>query len=326
MQELLQRITDALAKAMGRGTMPTPLGTEELRELGEEVLSRSVFTARGTNAVFVDMLKTVVDEIAAGDMDLATARVTLLETLRATGYTPEGGFPDAPPGSVPPALAGTLQDLSSSRRLNLIVETQRGLMVGAGQKRRGSTPERLEQFPAWELVRQIPVEVPRTWPTRWAIAGGRLTANGRMIAAKGDPIWGELGSYQNFEDALGVDHPPFAFNSGMGWREISKGEAARLGITGPNGEPLEDFLASEPATLGGKQPLPVPSISLRDMDPDIRDGFIAATGAVVVDDQATLPGGREALEQRTAEREERRAKRLADSIAARQAEYEGRGE
>ena len=35
---------------------------------------------------------------------LTARRLDLLETLRALGYTPEGGFPDAPEGSVPPAV------------------------------------------------------------------------------------------------------------------------------------------------------------------------------------------------------------------------------
>lgn len=308
----LSTITDALAAAQKRGALPTSLGTAELRELGADILARSVFTARGTNAVFTDMLKKLVDRLAAGDMNEATARVTLLETLRALGYTPEGGFPDAPAGSVPPALRGTLQDLSSRRRLDLIVETQRGLMIGAGQKNRGSTPDRLELFPAWELVRQLSVMVPRDWPARWTIAGGKP---GRMIALKGDPIWGELGSPENFEDALSVDYPPFAFNSGMGWLEISKEEVARLGITGPQGETPAEFLATRPATLGGRQELPSPTLSVRDMDPEILREFQKSTGAEVSGGKATLPAVD--YEARRREREERTVREAA-------AAYEGR--
>ena len=308
----LSTITDALAAAQKRGALPTTLGTAELRELGEEILARSVFTARGTNAVFANMIKALVEKLAAGDMNEATARVTLLETLRALGYTPEGGFPDAPAGSVPPAVRGTLQDLSSRRRLDLIVETQRGLMIGAGQKNRGSTPDRLELFPAWELVRQLSVMVPRDWQSRWVIAGGRPN---RMIALKGDPVWGELGSYANFQDALGVDYPPFAFNSGMGWREVSKEEVARLGITGPAGESPEEFLATAPATLGGRQELPSPTLSVRDMDPEILREFQKSTGAEVSGGKATLP----AVDYE-ARRREREARDVREAAAA----YEGR--
>jgi hypothetical protein len=320
----LDAITDALAAAQKRGLLPTALGTAELRELGEQVLATSVFTARGTNAVFVDQIKKVVDQIASGDLDAASARLSLLETLRALGYTPEGGFPDAPAGGVPPAIAGTLQDIGSKRRLDIIIETQRGLMIGAGQQMRGTDAERLRQFPAWELVRQLSVEVPRDWRARWQIAGGQLVEGGRMVALKGDPIWGELGSWQNFDDALGVDFPPFAFNSGMGWEEVSRSECQQLGITGPNSESIDDFLGTRPQTINGRQPLPAPKLSLADMDPAIRRRLVESTGAAEVGDMATTPAGRADLERREAERELRRQERIQRATAEAQRAYERR--
>lgn len=317
----LTEITDALRAAQRRRLLPTSLGTAELRELGEEILAGSVFTARGTNAVFVSRIKEVVDLLAAGEINEATARLVLLDTLRAIGYTPEGGFPDAPAGSVPPALAGTLQDLSSKRRLDLIVETQRGLMIGAGQQMRGSDPDRLRQFPAWELVRQLSVAVPRDWQARWMIAGGTLS-DGRMVALKGHPVWGELGSYGNFEDALGVDHPPFAFNSGMGWEEISDDEAEALGLTGPDGESPEKWLQSQPPTLAGKQSLPAPVLSLKNMDPALVK--LLEKGAVRHGDEISLPRGEEDLKRRAAERKVRQKERSERAIREAQEAYERR--
>jgi hypothetical protein len=313
----LTTITDALRAAQRRGEMPTSLGTAELRAMGENVLSSSVFTARGTNAVFISKLKEVVNELANGDMDEATARVKLLETLRAVGYTPEGGFPDAPAGSVPQAIKGSLQDLSSFKRLSLIVDTQRALMRGAGQQMRGQSPERLETFPAWELVRVIPVDVPRDWPARWKISGGDLIDGGRMMALKGDPIWAELGSYAIFDDALGVDHPPFCFNSGMGWRELSADEVSRLGITGPDGESPKAFQATRPETLTGS--LPAPVISTRTMDPEIRKAFEDRAAAETVDGNTTP-------KDRAAELRARMQARLDSAVERRRTEYEGRGE
>jgi hypothetical protein len=136
-------------------------------------------------------------------------------------------------------------------------------MAGAGQKFRGEHADMLPSYPAWELVRVMPVMVPRDWPSRWTIAGGKFAIGGRMIALKGDPIWGELGSYDNFPDALGVDYPPFAFNSGMGWKAVSTEECQRLGITGPGvlclcalmrvtmaGVPGRDHFAARPSGEG----------------------------------------------------------------------------
>lgn len=258
--------------------MPTGLGTAGLRELSADLRARMVFTARGTSAIFASKIKEVVNLLAAGDIGPADARLALIETLRALGYTPEGGFPETPNWKVPPALEGTLQDLSSFRRLDLIVRTQLELMQGAGTQARGTTPDRLEAAPAWELIRVAEVSVPRDWPARWAVADGAMT-EGRMIALKGDPIWGELGSSANFDDALDTDHPPFAFNSGMGWREIQRAEVVALGITGPGGESIDEWLATQPQTIGGRLPLPTPSLSMKDVDPEIAETFVRETRA-----------------------------------------------
>ena len=320
-ENLPETVFDALRAAQARGVLPTSLGTAELRDLGADVLSSSVFTARGTNAVYVSKLKEVVDSLAAGDINFATARWTLAETLKALGYTPEGGFPDLEPGQVPPALAGTLQDLSSKRRIEFILKTQIALVRGKGQAFRGHA--RAAAFPAWELVRVYQVSVPRDWPSRWTIAGGKP---GPMIALKGDPVWGELGSYENFQDALGVDHPPFAFNSGMGWREVAAGEVRKLGITGPNGESPKDWQKSGPATLDGK--LPAPQLDVNQTDPELIKKLQERDGVVVQDGTAMRPEDadkiRDGIEARRAAREARRAARLAQSITARQEEYQTR--
>ena len=271
-------IFDAARSAAAREVMVTTLGTEGLREKGAEILARAVFCARGNSALFLSDLKTIIERLAQGDIGEGQARTAIWESLRSIGYAPEGGFPDAP-GQVPSALAGTLQDLSSFQRRNLIVRTQLDLMRGAGEQTRGHTPERLQTFPAWELVRVQAKSVPRDWETRWYLAGGHPHA-GKIVAFKGDPVWGELGSYDNFDDALGVDHPPFAFSSGMGWREVSAAECARLGVTGPNRETADEWFQKGPIVMAGKLPLPSPKMSLAGVDPQLVAAFREATGAV----------------------------------------------
>ncbi len=285
----LTTLTDALRAAQERGVLPTTLDTAGLRELGAEVLAKSIFTAKGTNAIFANELKKIIDELAGGKIGEGQARTAIWEILDVLKYDADkGGFPGE---ELEPAIKGSIQDLKSFRRRDLIVRTQLALMSGAGTKMRGSTAERLSTFPAWELMRVGRVEVARDWPARWALAGGQpapvpvmngykiLGERTGMVALKGDPVWGELGSYGNFTDALGVDHPPWCFNSEMGWREVPRGEVLAAGITGPDGEPMEEWLASAPVTLTGRQPLPSPQISMRDVDPEIRAAFQAAVMA-----------------------------------------------
>lgn len=328
---LPEPIFDAFRKASARGELPTSLDTAGLRALGADVLSSAVCTARGTNAVYISKIKEVVDLLAAGEINFATARWTLTETLKAIGYTPEGGFPDAPQGAVPPVLAGTLQDLSSKRRIEFILRTQIALARGKGFQFRGHA--RAEQFPAWELIRVYQVTAPRNWDgttpskadprSRWTIAGGKP---GPMIALKGDPIWGELGSFENFDDALGVDHPPFAFNSGMGWREVAAGEVRQRGITGPQGESPKEYQATRPVTLEGK--MPAPQIDVNTVDPAILYQLQSRGGVVVEDGKAMRPEDTEKIraeiQARRVAREERRAARLEKSISDRQEEYTNR--
>lgn len=280
--------------AAAREIMPTALDTAGLRELGAGVLARSVFSARATNAVFVSKIGEVAAAMEAGTLSDGQARTALWETLKATGYTPEGGFPDAPPGAVPPALKGTLQDLSSFRRLDLIVRTQRALMRGAGEQLRRMNPERLRAFPGIELVRFRPAGVPRDWPARWALAGGKPPGPGYaknaymmvgertgMIALVGDPVWGELGSFDNFPDALGVDHSPFCFNSEMWQMDVSRERCDREGIKGPDGQSIDDFLSGleRPRVMAGEVPLPAPQMSLQGADPKVVERFLETTKA-----------------------------------------------
>lgn len=310
---LPETIFDALRAAQARGELPTSLGTAELRELGAGLLSRSVFTARGSNAIFTSRLKEVIDQLSAGDIGEGQARTALYEILDVLGYDSEkGGFPGE---ELEPALKGTLQDLRSFRRMDLIVRTQVDLMQGAGLQFRGQTPERLATFPAWELVRVLPVAVPRDWPSRWAIAGGKP---GRMIALKGDPVWGELGSYDNFKDALGVDHPPFAFNSGMGWREVSSSEVEALGITGPHNVTAEEFHSGveRPRVMAGELPLPTPRISLAGVDPELVRSFQESTSATTAAAATTSFDYSDILEREIANRSDTLASRAAEKHAA----------
>lgn len=334
----IDTITDALIAAQKRGALPTRMTTAELRELGAGILARSVFSARATNAIFVDALKKLIERLAAGELGEGQVRTALWEVLELLGYDSErGGFPEE---ELEPELAGTLQDLKSFRRRDLIVRTQLDLMQSAGLKLRGEDPDMLSEFPAWELVRLEERVEKRDWQSRWDIAGGkwindeviarlqkendeahhklsiqreeeialipedrrnysnpeffefemrwagiwasfpiRPHKRQRMIALKGDPFWGELGSSQNFSDALDTDHPIFAWNSGMGWREVSREEVELLGITGPDGEPWEEFFASQPVTLTGKQALPTPQVSLQGVDPAIIERFKARVEA-----------------------------------------------
>lgn len=245
----------AVKLAQERGLLPTEMSSVELQEFTLRAKERLFFSARTTNLWYVDKLKGLVERFTKGegrDNDLAQLRIEARKLLVQAGYTPDAGFPGDAALGIPKATAGSLRDLSSEKRLNLIYETQAQTMRGLGMKLRGMS--RIESQPAWELVRYKQAREQaweRDWLQRWKIAADNVEWQGvlggqasgpaddgnagalRMIALQTSPIWLALGSSALFADALNVDHPPFAFSSGMGWRAVGFRECEKLGLTKP---------------------------------------------------------------------------------------------
>jgi len=253
-------VTDSLRHWQEKRPMPTALGSGELRELGREVHLRSVFSARTTNADYLEDVAEVVDDMLSGKINLATGRLRLMRRLAELGYDPATGFPGEV-AAIPPAERDSLQDLSSQARLDLMLKTNVALARNYGRVLAGNTPSALFAAPAWELVRlgwrHVPRGTPQShtegWQRRWIAAGESVSWSGvlpaaddgtraagsrpsmlSMIALKDSPIWQALGDGEggDWSDTLGHPYPPFAFNSGMDWRAVPRAECASLGLLG----------------------------------------------------------------------------------------------
>ena len=251
MLSLAQTLSDA------RADLPTSLDTAGLRELGADILRQSIFSARMSNATAVQGIRSAVQGMLLGKGDgtssdnLTEARLKLRNLIQSLGYDPSKGFPGE---NAEPAEPGSLRDLLSFKRLNLILETQQRMTQGAAKNIWGNEPDALEEYPAWELVRIAAVATERgekrtkdgtepdpenSWEARFEAAAkdagddealGILDATGRMVARKDSPIWGALGEGAGgYDDTLGNDYEPFAYNSGMGREELSRKEFAALG-------------------------------------------------------------------------------------------------
>lgn len=238
-----EAITAAMEQWRARTHLPTALGSADLRGLSAEVRLRSIFSARTTNADYLEDVAEAVDDLLAGRINMAMARLRLLQRLAELGYDPLRGFPDDA-AVVPPAERGSLQDLSSERRLNLMLETNARIANGYAKVIAGNTDYARRQYPAWELVRLYPRHVPRGteeshtagWRERWLAAGNAVEWEGAVqvpsIGRKDSPIWQALGDGEggDWSDTLGNPFPPFAFNSGMAWRAVPRAEAEALGL------------------------------------------------------------------------------------------------
>ena len=194
--------SEALESREVRSIVQTDLSTAELEGISGDILERALFSARTTNAEYLQEVEDVLNDFIAGRINLATARLQLAQKLREVGYQAAVGE------------EGTLKDLSSDERINLVLEPNASMANGYGSWMQGQKPAILDQWPAQELYRAFGRKQPRNWPARWLQAGGRMFG-GRMIALKNSPIWELISRF-------GTPYPPFDFNSGMWVRDIDR--------------------------------------------------------------------------------------------------------
>lgn len=216
---------------------PTYLTSSQILGIDSSIRRAALFSAQTANAGYLQKIMSVVDSILAPKtvmrdglpvtegMNFADARLALKEALDKISYQPK------------PGEAGTIQDLRSDGRLNLITTTQVEMSQGFGQMVLGQDETILDQWPAQELFRAEDRKEERDWNSRWKQAATAandgnayrvLSDYGVMIAMKDSVIWDMLGEL--WDDSLGNPYPPFAFRSGMWIRDVDRDKAIELGL------------------------------------------------------------------------------------------------
>ena len=197
-----------------KSILPTTMSTIELDQIAAELRERALFSARVTNAEFIQELDDVLRKYGTGESDLATVRLQLKQKLDELGYQADA------------EESGKITDLRSDARLNVRLRTNMQMASGYGQWVQGQNPVLLNSRPAQELYRAFNRRVPRNWIQRWRDAGGKFY-RGKMIALKDDPIWIRISRFRN-------PYPPFDFNSGMSVRDVDRQTAVDLGLIDMN--------------------------------------------------------------------------------------------
>lgn len=232
--------SEALQSRDVKRIMPTNLGSADLAKIDVAIRERAVFSARTTNEQYLQSIAETVREILnpvtairrdgetetpyTAGLDQASARLRLKEVLQEIGY------------SATPGEEGTIKDLSSDARINLVLKTNVQMAQGYGYWQQGNSPEALDLYPAFELFRAEAREQERPWAQDngiWINAArevndaGAINAwafhNKRMVARKDSPIWLAISDF-------GQPYPPFKFNSGMDIMDVDRGEAVELGL------------------------------------------------------------------------------------------------
>jgi len=268
-------LTDALKNALAKRVLALSpdIGTQEIQNnIPAAIRQRAFFSARPPYADYLQETSTEIQRLLQPDVIVnpdgttrapakgesispAEVRARMKERLAALDYRPAEGE------------AGTIKDLSSDRRTNLIISTQLGMSRGYGNWRQSQAPAVLDLFPADELFRALDKEKPRDWVNRWndarATLGDSTTATaadifdvGPFIALKNDPIWTEI-------SAFGNPYPPFDFQSGMRVRDVSRPDAIAAGVLAPD-ETVEPAQASfeDPSLEDIPESIPEPFASI----------------------------------------------------------------
>lgn len=223
-----------------RALLPTALDSAALRQLDAQVRERSFFSARTLMTDVLDTYQKRITEMVSPKQekradrvtptnpegfvtvapDAASVRLQVRELLDGVGYSPDAD------------KAGTVQDLASDARINLVLDYNLTEARAYGHQLQNLDPDFADAYPAQELVRFKSRHEPRDWSALWQSActeagdDAALAAfrhSGRMAARKDSGVWLAISDFDR-------PWPPFKYGSGMGLRDVSRSEAMGLGV------------------------------------------------------------------------------------------------
>ena len=220
------------------------LDSSQWNQIQAGLRNRAFFSSRVAEVNILDAMRRRVAEYARGGTDLSKIRMEMRQSLSEAGYQPR------------PGEEGTIHDLFTQARLDVIVKTNVAQARGYMQYAEGMSPGAFAAFPAQEFTRIRHSRLPRQdWPQRWRKAGGR-TFGGRMIALKDDPVWVKLSVFGN-------PFPPFDWGSGMGVMDVDRRTAIELGL-------VDDAALREKTAEMRRKPLPDFNENMQASIPNLR--------------------------------------------------------
>ena len=188
------------------------IDSNEWNRIQAELRDRAFFSAKVMETRLLKEMRGGVAGSLAGNLSASEFRRNIREALSQSGYRrPSDG------------AAGTIQDLMTKQRLDLVYRTNREMAQGYIQHLSATSAGALEAYPAYELIRAERRKSPRDWHRIWTSKGGKLYGNGRMIALKTDEIWTRISRF-------GLTYAPFDYNSGMDLVAVARSECLRLGV------------------------------------------------------------------------------------------------
>lgn len=212
-----------------KALVASKLDSKEWNQVQAAFRNRAFFSSQVAQANIIQAMRGRVAEYAERGVDISEARKLMRADLDRAHYQPD------------PGKEGTIKDLYSKARLDVILKHNLRQARGMIQRARGMTPGAFAAFPAQEFKRTHKRQTERKdWPERWHKAGGKVYG-GRMIALKTDPVWERLSVFGN-------PFPPFDWGSGMGVIGVDRKTAIELGLV------TDEKLREETAALRSAKP------------------------------------------------------------------------
>lgn len=214
----------AVKKLATVGILRSKLSSADISEIRSKIRQQAVFSAKVSRAKILEEIRKLSTDVLTGKRSPFAAGEVLRKTIEGTGYKP------------PEGKAGTIEDLTSKARIDLILRTQTDMARGYGLLVDGQRD--IERFPFWELYRKHIRQEPRDWPARWREAGKKVRG-GKMVAPVNDRVWRDISAFDN-------PYPPFDYNSGMSVRRMRKDRGEALGLKAPRDAKRKKLPPMEP--------------------------------------------------------------------------------
>lgn len=212
-----------------KALVASKLDSKEWNQVQAAFRNRAFFSSQVAQANIIQAMRQRVSEYAKRGVDISEARKLMRADLERLHYSPA------------PGKEGTIKDLFSKARLDVILKHNLDQARGMIQRASGMSPGAFAAFPAQEFKRTLSRRSQRKdWPERWRKAGGKIYG-GRMIALKTDPVWSRLSVFGN-------PFPPFDWGSGMGVIDVDRKTSIELGLV------TDEKLREETAALRNAKP------------------------------------------------------------------------
>lgn len=251
---------EALDKLGRRSPIGSTLTSEQWGMVPLALRERAMFSSQVENVRFLQRTKdSLTDFLSASREELTLpdgSKTTALKTGSRAQFVEqmrEFAIAEGMGDLVPADKRGTIQDITSERRLQIIFDTQVKSATSYGDWLQGMDPDVLDEFPAWRFIRVQDVHEERVSHRPYEDEVALKTA---------------LVVWKRINEDFGVPWGPWGWGCGHDVEDVSRDEAEDLGLVKP-GETVKPVVQDFNESL---------KASVRTLDPDLQQVLTESFG------------------------------------------------